>query len=197
MSTTGKKLIPRERIEFTQKLYLQGKPRPEISRRVCARFGVKARTARNYIALVEKHLASLPKPPPEATFVRVESMLLQAYDHARRAVKVVKWQEKGESGKGAKGVEYSKTLRAPETGAMVNAAWRLAELHGLVVDRIDHTSNGKTLAPLDPSDPRWSELQRTVYGSERQGVSDATRPDGDPAELDAGDVPPVPAPVGA
>lgn len=84
-----------------------------------------------------------------------------------------------------------------DSRAQVAAAKLYAEVTGVITKRVDVTSNGKTLAPLDPSDPRWSELQRTVYGSERQGVSDATRPDGDPAELDAGDVPPVPAPVGA
>lgn len=167
---SGKRIIPRERLDFVERLYLAGKARRTITRRVAKKFSVTERQARNYIARVEAKLAALPKPPPEATFHRVESMLLDAFSLARRTIRVVKWVD-GEK-------EESRIFPAPETGTMVNAAWRLAELHGIVTQKADVTSNGETIGVL-PTDPRWTELQREHLGAARQGVSDEARPDGD------------------
>lgn len=80
--------------------------------------------------------------------------------------------------------------------AQVAAAKLFAEVTGVVTKKVDVTSNGQTLGTVDPGDPRWGELQKQVYGAARQGVSDAQRPDSDAPELVAGDLPPVPAPLG-
>lgn len=135
MGTAGKQIIPRERLDFAEKLYLAGKPRQEISRRICKRYGVTARTARRYLARVEAKLAVLPKPSAATVFHRVEAMLLRAYDRADKAIKVVKWTE----GSGDSKTESSRIFHAPETGTMVTAAWRLAELHGIAPQKIEHS----------------------------------------------------------
>lgn len=137
----GKRVIPRERIELTERLFLAGKSRPSIIRRVCKDFGVTARTARNYLARVETRLAGLPRPPAEASFQRAESMLLDAFAKARSAVKVVTWVD------GDK--KESRIMPAPDTGTMVTAAWRVAELHGVTApQKVDLTSGGKPIASL-------------------------------------------------
>lgn len=137
--TSGKLIVPRERLDLAEKLFLSGKSRPHIARRLCRKYGVSTRTAQRYIARIEARLAALPKPPPEAAFARAESMLLDAYGLARRAVKVVTFVD----GMAKK----SQVMPAPETGTMVAAAWRLAELHGVTAaQKVDVTSGGEKVA---------------------------------------------------
>lgn len=127
------KRIPRERLEYVERLYLAGRPDHRISQLVARRYGVTLRTARNYLARIRARLAALPKPPPEAVAQRVEAMLLDAYGKARRAIKVVTWTE-------ADGSKQSKEYAAPETGTMVVAAVRLGELHGVLAPRrVEHS----------------------------------------------------------
>lgn len=133
------KKIPRERLRLAEKLFLSGKSRAHITSRLCKRFNVTERTARRYIARIEARLAALPKPPPEAAFARAESMLLDAFGLARKAVKVVTFVD----GMAKK----SQVMPAPETGTMVAAAWRLAELHGVTApQKVDVTSGGEKVA---------------------------------------------------
>ena len=129
-----KRTIPRERIVLAEKLYLDGKPTPRILRRLCDDFGVSTRQARKYLALVRAKLAALPKPDPAAEFQRIDAMLSEAFRCARRAVKVVKWEE----GDGAK--PASRIMPAPDTGAMVAAAARLADLHGVAAPKRSEVS---------------------------------------------------------
>jgi len=145
---TTSKRIPRERIAMAERLYLAGKKRSYITSKLCKRFGVTARTARRYVALVEKRLAELPKPPPEATFQRVEEMLLEAFHKASKAVKVVRYV----NGVGREKSEETKTIDAPETGVMVTAAWRLAELHGIVSEKLEVSTDEGDLSQLSDED---------------------------------------------
>lgn len=135
------KKIARERLDLVEKLYLAGRSRRYITDQVINRWKVTGRTARRYIAVVEKRLAALPKPPPEATFQRVEAMLLETYDLARNGVQRIVVS-------GGKG-EPSHVEEYPEAnvGVMATVAQRLADLHGVAAPRgVDLTTGGKPLA---------------------------------------------------
>jgi|JI10StandDraft_1071094.scaffolds.fasta_scaffold198211_3 hypothetical protein len=140
--TSGKNIIPRERLDLAEKLYLTGKSGPHIVKKLRAEFGVAPRTARRYIALVEKRLAALPKPPPEATFQRVQGMLLETYKLARGGVQRIVVS----GGKGAPSAveEYPQA----NVGTMATVAWRLAELHGITVQRVEVSAGGEDLSAL-------------------------------------------------
>lgn len=135
------KKIPRERLDLVEKLYLEGKSRPVIAERLGDRYGVSSRTARRYIARVEAKLAALPKPPPEATFHRVETMLLDTYELARSAVKRIAVSQG--AGVGAVIEEFPEA----NVGVMATVAVRLAELHGATAPKkVDMTSGGEKVA---------------------------------------------------
>ena len=151
--------IPRERLVLTEKLYLEGKSRQRIAKRICAEYGVSARTARKYIQRVEAKLAALPKPPPEAIALRAEAMLLETYRLARDSVKYVTFQD----GVGPDTRKETKPVPAPEVGTMANIAVRLAELHGAAApQRVDVTSKGEQVGALPDAEllARIAELER-------------------------------------
>ena len=158
MAAPGR-VIPRERLVLTERLYLAGKPRQRIARRLCAEYGVTARTARRYIARIEAKLAALPQPPPEAVRQRAEEMLLETYRLARGAVKYVTFQD----GVGSDTRKETRAVEAPEVGTMANVALRLAELHGAAApQRVDVTSKGEQVGALPDAEllARIAELER-------------------------------------
>jgi hypothetical protein len=155
MSTAGKKLIPRERLDLAEEMFLAGKSRQRIARVLCEKFGVSARTARDYIARVEAKIAALPKPPPEAAFQRAEAMLLEAYELARDGMKRIVVSQ----GQGLP----SKVEEFPEAnvGVMATVATRLAELHGVAApQKVDITSGGKPLQSLTEDELRQRVAER-------------------------------------
>jgi len=136
-------LIPKERIDLVEGLYLAGKSRLYITRRVCDEYHVTTRQARNYIALVEKRLAALPKPPPEAAFQRVEAMLLETYDLARNGVQRIAVSQ------GAGAGSVVEEFPQANVGAMATVTARLADLHGVGgPQKLDLTSGGKPIQSL-------------------------------------------------
>lgn len=157
--TAGKTIIPRERLELTERLYLAGKSRQRIARRLCSEYGVTARTARRYIQRVEAKLAALPKPSPEAVLQRAEEMLLETYRLAKGAVKYVTFQD----GVGPDTHKETRPVEAPEVGTMATVALRLAELHGASApQRVDLTSKGEQVGALPDAEllARIAELER-------------------------------------
>lgn len=140
--TTGKRIIPRERLDLTEKLYLAGKSGPSIARKLRQEFGIAPRTARKYIAIVEKRLAALPKPSPQATFRRVEAMLLETYKLARNGVQRLVISRGKDAGAAVE--EYPQA----NVGAMATVAWRLAELHGITVQKVEVSAGGEDLSAL-------------------------------------------------
>lgn len=117
--------IAPERLALVERMYLEGKGRPRITSAVCERYGITTRQARNYIAIIEKRLAALPKPPPEATFQRVEAMLLEAYELARNGVQRISVSQG--AGAGSRVEEFPQ----PNAGVMANVAERLGVLYGV------------------------------------------------------------------
>ncbi len=138
----AKKKVPRERIAFAARLYLEGKPRPYITRALSKKYKVCNRTARRYIEHVERRLAAIPKASPEAVFQRVESMLLEAYTKARNGVQRLVVSQ----GKGLPSVV--ETFPEANVGVMASVAWRLAELHGITVQKVEVSAGGEDLSAL-------------------------------------------------
>jgi hypothetical protein len=138
----GKRIIPRERLDLAEELYLTGKSHQRIAKVLCERFGVTSRTARNYIARVQAKIAALPKPPPEAAFQRTEAMLLETYELARSAVKRIAVSQG--AGVGAVVEEFPEA----NVGVMANVAYRLAELHGVAAPQ-KHELTGKDGGPIE------------------------------------------------
>jgi len=123
-------IIPRERLDLVEKLYLTGVPEHRIQRRICDEYGVSTRTARRYLERVRAKLADRPVTPPETVRARAEAMLLEAYETAR--------DKRDRTG-----------AAMPDCGSMVAASYRLAELHGAAAPkRLDVTSGGEALTKL-------------------------------------------------
>ena len=151
----GRILIPKERLDLVEQLYLAGKSRLHITRRVCDDFGVTTRSARRYIALVEARLAALPKAPPEAVFQRVEAMLLETYDLARNGVQRIAVPQG--AGLGSAVEEFPQA----NVGAMATVTARLAELHGVGgAQKLDLTSGGKPIQSLTDDELATRVAQR-------------------------------------
>lgn len=150
-------LIPRERLDLVEQLYLAGKSRLHITRRVCDEYHVTTRCARKYIALVEKRLAALPKPPPEAAFQRVEAMLLETYDLARNGVQRIAVSQ------GAGAGSVVEEFPQANVGAMATVVARLAELHGVGgAQKLDLTSGGKPIQSLTDDELAARVAQRVA-----------------------------------
>lgn len=138
--TRPRRVIEPERLTMTEEMYLAGKSRARITSALCAKYKITARQARRYIAVVEKRLAELPKPSPEATAERVEAILLEALDLARNSVqRLVVSQRKGEP---SRVEEYPQA----NVGVMVTVATRLAELRGVTV--ADPSQKGRPGRPV-------------------------------------------------
>lgn len=158
--TAGKKTIPRERLDLTEKLYLKGKSGPTIAKRLRAEFGIAPRTARWYVQIVEERLAALPKPPPEAVFQRVQGMLLETYALARGGVQRIVVSRGRDAGAAVE--EYPQA----NVGTMATVAWRLAELHGITVQRVEVSAGGEDLSAL--TDEEFEQL-RALKAKARAG----------------------------
>jgi len=142
-----RRVIPRERLEMAEALYLEGVPDHRLRGRLCAEFKVSQKTARRYVDRVRAKFALHPAPTPEAIRARSEAMLLRAYETAEGKV--------GPTG-----------MANPDTGAMVAAAWRLAELHGATAPkRLDLTSKGAHVGAALPD----AELLARIAELERAG----------------------------
>jgi len=119
--------IPRERLEFVEKLYLAGVPESRIQQRTVRRFEVSYRTARRYLQRVQGRLATRADEAPvdpAAILARSEQMLLEAFAAAKRKT------FQGEP--------------SPDTKTMALVAYRLAELRGVAAPkRVDVTSKGQ------------------------------------------------------
>lgn len=159
--------IPRERLDLVEQLYLAGKSRLHITRRVCDEYGVTTRHARRYIALVEARLAALPKPPPEAAFQRVEAMLLETYGLARDAVQRIAVSQG--AGVGSVVEEFPQA----NVGAMATVVARLADLHGVGgAQKLDLTSGGKPIQSLTDDELAARVAQRVAaLEALRKGVA--------------------------
>lgn len=119
---------------MAEALYLDGVPDHRLRGRLCAEFKVSQKTARRYVDRVRAKFAKHPAPSPEAIRARSEALLLRAYETAEGKV--------GPSG-----------MANPDTGAMVAAAWRLAELHGAAAPkRLDVTSKGERVNAVAMTD---------------------------------------------
>jgi hypothetical protein len=103
-----RRTIPRERLDLVRELWLQGEDTRAIQRVVAERFAIKRRQVRTYIARVRAQLATeLKSADPAEARARAEAMLLEAFATARGGAK-------------------------PDAKAMVMAAQRYAELHGVM-----------------------------------------------------------------
>jgi hypothetical protein len=141
---TRRRIDP-ERLKFVEGMYLGGKARSRITSAVCERYGIKARQARHYLTIVEKRLADLPRPSPEATAARVEAMLLEAYELARTGVQRISVSQ----GAGAGSVVQE--FPQPNVGVMTTVAQRLAELHGAFADPKEPRASGAVVIELPAS----------------------------------------------
>lgn len=114
--TTRVSKIPRERIERTRELYLQGVPNLAIQSKLSREFNVSCRAVRTWIKIVVDKLGRAESANTEAARARASEMLLNAYLLAR----------------GRKGYTKDGPYDDPDVKAMVAAAHRYAELHGAV-----------------------------------------------------------------
>lgn len=152
--------IPRERLVYVERLWLAGVPDHRLQQRVAKRYGVTLRTARRYIARVRHRLAAREAAAPEAVRARAEAMLLESFAVAKKAIKVVTWIDEA-------GAKRSKEYAAPEVGAMVAAASRLAELYGAVRPaRLEIT--GRNGGPVEVAGLSDEELDRRIAELEAQ-----------------------------
>ena len=128
--------IPRERLEFVEKLYLAGVPESRIQQRTVRRFEVSYRTARRYLQRVQGRLATRAGGAPcgaAAILARSEQMLLEAFAAAKRKT------FQGEP--------------SPDTKTMALVAYRLAELRGVAAPkRVDVTSKGQPVQVYLPAE---------------------------------------------
>jgi hypothetical protein len=130
------KKIPRERLEFTRQLWLEGVAEHRLQQRVAEKFNVTLRTARRYLARVRAAFAKHPSAEIEAIRARADAMLLDVYDKAQDHKVIVPKKD------GADVVEQ------PDLRTMATVAWRLAELHGAVAPKRhehEHSSGGSPL----------------------------------------------------
>jgi hypothetical protein len=122
MTTT--RIDPR-RIEDAQERWLKGESPREIQRALADAYGVQSRQARRYLRIARERLAAEVKTVnPEAIVARAEGMLLEAYKAAQ--------------------VRNASTGQ-PNANAMVVAAQRIAELHGVMAPqkvKLDATITG-------------------------------------------------------
>ncbi len=153
--------IPAERIDMAERLLLAGSAPRAIERALMDKFGVKRRQSRTYCALARKRIsAAVASRGVEIDGEMVRQMLLDAF-----------------------GVAKAGGVNGPNPNAMVSAARTFAEVTGVLKPaKVDVTSNGQTVC-VDPTDPRWAQLQATHLGAARQGVSDEARPDGNADSL--------------
>ncbi len=121
-------IIPRERLELVERLYLDGVPDRQIRARVKARFKVGNGAAKRYLARVKAKLAAIAAAvDPDAARAQVEGMLLKTFKAAQIP---------------------NMNTGQPNAGAMATAAQRLAELRGVLApQRFEHSIRGAV--PLD------------------------------------------------
>lgn len=134
----GKRTIPFGRIERAEDLYLSSKGDREIVRTLCAEFGVKHRQAQNYLALARKRCAAAcAGVSVEERRAKIEAMLSHAYDVA----------------------EIGTPNGGPQTSAMVAAASKLAEVHGVMAPKkLEHSGKVEAIRVfLPPEDDAASE----------------------------------------
>lgn len=128
--------IPRERLEYVERLYLGGIPEHKIQQRTVRRFEVSYRTARRYLQLAQAKFARAQTETPTdpaAILARSEALLLEAYAAAKRKT------FQGEP--------------SPDTKTMATVAYRLAELRGVAAPkRVDVTSAGQPVQVYLPAE---------------------------------------------
>lgn len=145
-------VIPKERLERTRELWLMAKSPRSIERVICAEFGVTARAARNYIRRVRDHLNVEPGTDAEPARKRSEEMLLEVYDRASSRV-----NDLGEPD--------------PDLKTMATCARHLAELHGALVQRVEHSGGVGLNAKAD--DELLARLARVAASAVGGGRDDA------------------------
>lgn len=128
--------IPRARLARVEELWLLGRSERSIQRTVAREWTVTLRTVRRDIVRVQKKLAALPQNDPVAVKRRVEAMLLETYRVAKRGNKL-----------------------GPQAAVMATVGARLAQLEGLLTDKIEHTGD------LAPDFSKLSEEQLRQYAS--------------------------------
>lgn len=144
-----RRVIPPERLEMAQKLYLTGVPDHRARERLCREFEVTEKSARKYMRLAKERIGQLPTATPEAIRARAEAMLLNAYETAEGKV--------GPTG-----------MANPDCGSMVAASYRIAELHGAAAPkRLDVTSGGEKLGSMTDDELRARLAELDALDAER------------------------------
>lgn len=117
----GKRTIPFGRIERAEELYLSSKTDREITKTLRAEFGVRPSQACKYLSLARKRCAAAcAGVDPAERRAKIEALLLNAYATA----------------------EVGSTERGPQASAMVAAAAKLAEVHGVMApQKIEHSGS--------------------------------------------------------
>lgn len=146
--------IPRERLDEVRRLWMRGVPSLRIQRVLSTRWGVTTRTIRKYLKRVCDTLAKREEQTVEAHRIRAEEMLLETYRMARL--------RKGHT---KDGVPYDD----PDVKTMAVVAFRVAELHGAVVKKVEVTVDSHEVP--QPGTPEYAALQREVLEGERQGTN--------------------------
>ena len=159
------KTIPKERLERVRDLWLLGKSERQIARLICAEYKITARAVRNYIALVRGKIAGEPGTTTEAARHRAEEIMLEALDLAANRVDPVT---------GALDPDYRE---------MSTIARRLAELHGALVQKVEHSGGVGLNAKAD--DELAAKLTRAALafasGTNGRGGSGGPQSGGAPA----------------
>ncbi|HSN30153.1 MAG TPA: hypothetical protein VLT45_27890 [Kofleriaceae bacterium] len=122
------KVIPRERLDFVEKLYTEGVPDRVIRARVKKKFGVKNTAAKGYLRRVKARCAEAMKSSdPEAERARLLGMALKAY----RAAQI-----------------QNRNTGQPNASAMGQVTRMLAEMLGVMApQKFEHNVRGAV--PLD------------------------------------------------
>ncbi len=145
--------IPKERLERVRDLWLVGKSERQITRLVCAEYKITARQVRRYIALVRNKVAGEPGTSTEAARKRSEEIMLEALERAENRV------------------DADTGMPDPDFKTMATIARHLAELHGALVQKVEH-AGGVTLNPSADAE-LLARLTRAAAGPSGNGADDS------------------------
>jgi hypothetical protein len=148
--------IPKERLDRVRDLWMLGKSERQITRLVCAEYSITARAVRRYIVRVRDKIAGEPGTTTEAARKRAEEIMLEALEHA------------------VSRVDADTGVAAPDYKEMSTIARRLAELHGALVQKVEHSGGVALNAKAD--DELLARLTRAAAGPSGVVGADAGGP---------------------